>query len=963
MKITDYHAKYFAHELTKRSSSDKFEKIASTLIDAQVDLNPHQIDAALFAFKSPLSKGAIMADEVGLGKTIEAGIVISQKWAERKRKILIIVPSSLRKQWSEELQEKFFLPSTILEAKSFNQNIKNGNLNPFVSENIIIASFHFIRNKAPYVKAIKWDLVVIDEAHRLRNVYKSNNKIARTIKESIQNSPKILLTATPLQNSLLELYGLVSIIDDHIFGDINSFKNQFSRMGETDFRFPDLKKRLAPICIRTLRRQVLEYIRYTNRIAITQEFTPQEDEQLLYEKITDYLQTENLYALPPSQRKLMTLILRRLLASSSFAIAATLDKLMQRLEGIVTEAQANSEQLDLSEEYETFTELSEEFIDEEEAELEEENNEKNKKVYSPGEIAGIKEEIEDLQELATLAKSIITNSKGERLMQALDTGFKTTKEKGGKEKAIIFTESTKTQKYILDILSTSENYKDKVVLFNGSNNDEKSKEIYQNWLQKYDGTDKITGSKTADKRAALVDYFREEAVIMIATEAAAEGINLQFCSLVINYDLPWNPQRIEQRIGRCHRYGQKHDVVVVNFLNIKNEADIRVYQILKEKFKLFDGVFGASDEVLGIIESGVDFEKRIAEIYQKCRTQNEIKETFEQLQLDLETEIDETIRSSRKKLIENFDEEVQEKLKIRLAQSKDYLSRYEEWLWSLTKHFLQNFATFEKEELSFYLSSNPFPNEMISNGPYRIGKNIDDAHIYRVGHPLAERIMKAVKDISLDDKELIFDLSNSNKKITILEQLLGKSGWLTIDLFTISTLESEDHVVPNGLLDDGTPLDEEQCKRLFSLSATAEGKSILPDNIRSLLHANFEQKKSAILQKVIEQNAKLFDQEIDKLDDWAYDKRNSLKIELDTMYTRIKELKKEARLAPNLPGKLEIQKKVREHENKHKELSKKYFEESDKIDAEKDLLLDDLEKHLGQHLSEERLFTIHWSVV
>ena len=110
-------------------------------------------------------------------------------------------------------------------------------------------------------------------------------------------------------------------------------------------------------------------------------------------------------------------------------------------------------------------------------------------------------------------------------------------------------------------------------------------------------------------RSALVDYFRDNGRIMIATEAAAEGINLQFCSLVVNYDLPWNPQRIEQRIGRCHRYGQEHDVVVVNFLNRRNEADKRVFQLLSEKFRLFDGVFGASDEVLGALESGVDIER------------------------------------------------------------------------------------------------------------------------------------------------------------------------------------------------------------------------------------------------------------------------------------------------------------------------------------------------------------------
>jgi SNF2 family DNA or RNA helicase len=246
-----------------------------------------------------------------LGKTIEAGLVISQKWAERKRKVLIIAPSNLRKQWSQELQDKFFIPSVILEAKSFNEQIKNGNLNPFLQPNVIICSYQFARSKEAYLRAVNWDLAVIDEAHRLRNVYKPNNKIAKAIKNALENSPKILLTATPLQNSLQELYGLVSIIDDYSFGDLKSFRNQYSRAGSTagENVFDELKERLKPICKRTLRRQVTSYIKYTNRIALVEEFYPSDDEQRLYDLVTDYLQEENLYALPSGQRKLMTLIL------------------------------------------------------------------------------------------------------------------------------------------------------------------------------------------------------------------------------------------------------------------------------------------------------------------------------------------------------------------------------------------------------------------------------------------------------------------------------------------------------------------------------------------------------------------------------------------------------------------------------------------------------------------------------
>jgi SNF2 family DNA or RNA helicase len=210
MNITDYHAKYIACELTRRQGAGGAERLAGTVASAQVDLNPHQVDAALFAFGSPLSKGALLADEVGLGKTIEAGLVIAQRWAENRRRILVIAPSNLRKQWHQELSEKFFLPCQILEARSFNAALKSGNPPPFEPDAaVIICSYQFARNKADEVHRTLWDLVVIDEAHRLRNVYKPSNIVANALKDALASRTKLLLTATPLQNSLLELYGLM----------------------------------------------------------------------------------------------------------------------------------------------------------------------------------------------------------------------------------------------------------------------------------------------------------------------------------------------------------------------------------------------------------------------------------------------------------------------------------------------------------------------------------------------------------------------------------------------------------------------------------------------------------------------------------------------------------------------------------------------------------------------------------
>jgi ERCC4-related helicase len=959
---TAYHAKYFAFELTKRCASDSMEKLAASLADAQVDLNPHQVEAALFAFRSPLSKGAILADEVGLGKTIEAGILLSQRWAERKRKILIIVPASLRKQWHQELAEKFFLPSVILETKTFNEQIREGNLNPFNRSEIIICSYQFARSKEPYIRQVAWNLAVIDEAHRLRNVYKPTNKIGNAIKGALAPFDKLLLTATPLQNSLLELFGLVSIIDEHTFGDIKSFRSQFTRL-ETDGDFRALRERLKPICQRTLRRQVLEYIPFTNRIALVEEFIPSEPEQKLYNLVSDYLQRQNLYALPASQRQLMTLILRRLLASSTFAIAGTLKGLADKLEK-AAEAQKTviEPPQEVAETFESFEELEDEW--EEEEEEGETDKKSDPRILSPEQLEKVAEEIRSLRLFTELANSIAKNSKGERLQTALKRGLAEAKSKGGREKAIIFTESTRTQEYVRSILEEISRYKGKVVLFNGSNNDPKSKEIYQKWLKKHEGTDHITGSKTADMRAALVEYFQDEAIIMIATEAAAEGINLQFCSLVINYDLPWNPQRIEQRIGRCHRYGQKHDVVVVNFLNKKNAADQRVYQLLDEKFKLFSGVFGASDEVLGSIGSGMDFEKRIADIYQKCRTEEQIQFNFDQLQQEMEIQIDERIKQTRQKLLENFDEEVHEKLRVNQRESSEVLGKYDHWLWQLTRFYLQPFAKFEDGQNGFTLIKNPFPEEQIHPGPYRSGKTVDDANLYRPGHPLAQKIIEQCKAFTPASKSLSFDYSHSGRKISILEPLIGKSGYMSVVCQTVTALETEDFVLLTGITDDGTAVDIEQCRRFFSLSAaeTPVKADSVPTNLQAALDEGLQRQKNELMATLTERNASFFELELDKLDRWSDDLKVGLEQELKELDKQIREFRRSAQIAPALAEKLSIQKQVQELEAARTRKRRELFDAQDRIDKQRQDLIETIEKKLQQDCKETLVFAVRWSL-
>jgi len=979
---------YFAHQLTLRAASDSMDSMAGALLDAQVDLNPHQIDAALFATGNPLSKGVILADEVGLGKTIEAGLLIAQRWAERKRRILIITPANLRKQWHQELSDKFGINASIIEAKSYKQAIKDGVNNPFESATALICSYQFAAGKAKEVQAVPWDLVVIDEAHRLRNVYKPENKTANTLREALLTAPKVLLTATPLQNSLLELYGLVSFVNERVFGDLDSFKTQFGQLKDAA-SFDELKNRIQPICKRTLRRQVEAYVKYTRRIPLLQEFIPGVNETQLYNNVSEYLQRDALFALPNSQRQLITLVLRKLLASSTFAIAGALETLIKRLTLTLDE---KSTSLDLTEEldqdFETLDELTEEI---------EAASQGDNKAKTQSEIAGIKTEIAELESFRTLAISITENAKGTALLQALKVAFKKLEELGAAKKAIIFTESRRTQSYLLNLLANTPEFGEGtpgVVLFNGTNTDEGSRRIYTEWLKLHRGTDRVTGSRSADTRAALVDYFREKGSIMIATEAGAEGINLQFCSMVINYDLPWNPQRIEQRIGRCHRYGQKHDVVVVNFLNRDNEADKRVYELLAIKFQLFDGVFGASDEVLGAVESGVDFERRIAEIYQTCRHPEAIHTAFQQLQLDLAGEISDAMINARQSLLENFDEDVQERLRLRNQDARASLGRLERLLMRFTHAALKSHAEFDEDDTGFNLKTLPesLPANVASIiplGRYELPRRSEEAHIYRLAHPLAQSLIEQAQRQTLQPSKLVFDYDAYGSKVSVIEELRGRTGILLVQKLQVHSLgASEEHMLTAAIDSVGNIHDQDITERLLNIP----GHAIAVSRLHSLplqtalpnVHATTEQnmldfaaanvsvpapleaeigrQKSRILSNLETRNLSFFALETEKLDSWADDLKVGLERKIKELDRQIKEARTKSKSAATLAEKLAAQKEQRDHEANRDRKRRELFQRQDEIQSRRDGLIDELEKQLSQQVTVLPLFACEWEV-
>lgn len=602
--------------------------------ESHIDPNPHQINAFCAAVDAMKTGGMVIADEVGLGKTIEAGLVLRYMLESGAKKVLIALPVSLRKQWELELEDKFDLSSAILDRLTVEHDAKNWHrkLADRQGVMIVITSYDYSSKLMKRFPDVKWDFLIIDEAHNLRNL--NSTKRAKRLYALSGGIPKILLTATPLQNSLMDLYGLISFIDPRIFGSEQVFRQRYMK----DEDYDGLKRELTPVLYRTLRKDVADYMHFVKRICRTVDFKLSPDEIELYERVNLFLKGDALYSIPASNRGLIILVIRKLMASSSFALVETFEVLKKRLEKLYEGMRS----ADAQEGFDLFWSFVEDEIDESGFEETEDEDTAAQKAY-------IQAELDKVNAIIDVAKRIKTNSKVTALKQALEIGFSYQRDNGIAQKAVVFTESKRTQKYIAAELRKSGYSEDDILLFNGDFDDTMTREIYRAWQVKNFGN--ANYGRSVEYKHAIVDYFKEHAKILICTDAGSEGLNLQFCNTVINYDLPWNPMKIEQRIGRCHRYGQQNDVVAINLLNTQNEADKRVYEILSKKFELFEGVFGASDIALGALESGTSFEKMVLDIYQSCNTSTEFRKAFDKLDRKLNAKRDRNARKLRSILI------------------------------------------------------------------------------------------------------------------------------------------------------------------------------------------------------------------------------------------------------------------------------------------------------------------------
>ena len=944
--FTQYHSQYLSHRVTLSGVDD--DSFAKSLSTARVQLNPHQVDAALFALEPPVPRGAILADEVGLGKTIEASLVIAQRWAEKRRRILLIVPASLRKQWTQELSEKFGLNTLILESKTFKELKKAGVKQPFdANDKVVVTSYEFAAIRESDLVAVDWDLVIFDEAHRLRNVYKQGASIrAKALQRALKDRFKLLLTATPLQNSLMELFGLVSIIDEKLFGDEASFRINYGGK-PTPASLAILRDRLKPICLRTLRKdvQAAGHINYTKRLSSTFTFEPHDTEVKLYDGLSRYLQRKDTIAFGAKPNQLVMLVIRKILGSSTFAVADTLTSIIDRLKKLEPIAAEDLADIDTAEE------IAEEW---------DADDDDDDAAGEPIDPEKLKAEIAELTAFRDLARSIKSNAKGEKLVDALAGVLDDIVSKQGQRKAVIFTESVRTQRYLFELLSAN-GYDGQIALMNGQNKDPTSIAIYEAWKARHAGSDALSGSRTADMKAAIVEAFKNEKTILIATESGAEGINLQFCSLLINFDLPWNPQRVEQRIGRCHRYGQRIDVMVINLLNLKNRAEERVLQLLQDKFHLFGGVFGASDEVLGAIESGTDFAKRVFEIQQTARTNDEIDTAFNELRAELEQQIKADIIDARGKLIGTFDKDVVKRLADRKEALKRILDDFEERLIAI--------ARAELPQARFHDHEDGSPCFVHEGQTWTTGWPLADEQNWRffrlADGNLAQTLVDRAKARTLPVAKLTFDYSayDGEGQLSDIPQHIGRSGWLKVSRLSVSTAKRRiDHMVLAAVADDGAELDERVLDRLLRIPATVVAGVTDPPE------AKLVAREAAIRRLKLDEadrfNAEHLTKETDKLDAYADDLERAADAEIKALEEQIKLKRKEMRSATviSVSEKVDMQRAIKRLEAQRDDQMMAKFERKKAIRKEVEDLLDEIQASLKLTPEATPLFTIRWEL-
>lgn len=678
------------HSFIKAQELENSGDLLAVYASSNIEVFPYQIAAAQFALRSPYLRGIVLCDEGALGKSYEAMLVAVQKWVEGAA-VAIIVTTPLLMQWQRLIEDKFTVPLDELHLMTYDDAVTNAD------------------------SLTAFDVVVFDEAHYLRN-YETQR--AATLKSATASAFKILLTATPMQNSIMDLYGLIHFIDETALPAPDEFYKRYYRKPEN---YHELSDRVSRFCFRTTRAQVEHYTKIPRRIPITVEYEMSAKENTLYGLVEKYLARENKAAFPEMDEHRLSLRMHRSLSSSTAALVKFLSGVENRLE--------------------------------------------------PG------EERAEITAMLELAGSIEKDSKAVELVRTLKAVFPEIRKLGANRKALIFTESLDTQKNIAEYLTAS-------------------------------GFSVLTYSGSNTREYAIIDKFQTEAQILVTTDIAAEGFNLEFCSLVVNYDIPYNALEIEQRINRCHRQEQENDVIVLSFLEKNNYGDVRTLEIARKRLEQYQGIIGMSDQIFGNFGADV-----LEVIRANARHKDEIQREFEQVLEQHKSSNETLVEAAESVLFTSFTSEVSKSVSVTPKYISEKINQINNDLWELTAPFLAEHGyTIDRAARTASFSEDVRPSRLFYL--WADGRSKPYTGLKRYG---------AGKDFKPASGRVT--LSSPIGRAVIKETACADNGVLTVDgqvppckigFYTVDVGETT-YTAFAGQTNDGRPLTDEECRRILSL--------------------------------------------------------------------------------------------------------------------------------------------------
>ena len=808
---------------------------------------PYQIASARFALRSEYLKGCILCDEGSLGKTYEALLIAGQKWFEGKENILVVLPSNLIPQWLSKLNKDFTLPHVFW------------NNTPQIpdEEGIVITTYDFALKYSDRIKERDWDLVIFDEADILS---KPDKQLTQTLKDSVREAYKLLLTPTPITMDIRDIYGLIHFIDKSVLPDADEFYKRYFRKPEN---YPELTSWVSQFCFRTLKAQACEYVSFSNRIPFTVDYPLIKEEKELYTLLNTYIKSENKVAYEMDEYNLALMLFNKL-SSSPQAFTKMLQPAIQRTYGV-------------------------------------------EKAF--------------LQKIYDIASNIQVNSKTMSLIKILKQAFNHLKSCKAQQKVIVFVTSNTTLDVLYNILK---------------------KEGYN--TLKYKDNDTLEQFRNDD-----------EVQILVTTDASAKGLDIEYCPVVVNYDLLYNSIEMEQRICRCHRQGQKADVLVINMLSKENLADVRMLELINKRTLQFNGIFGMSDDIVG------NFDLKLKEVLQQFRPLTEVAESFkENLEIHKTTNT-EIVENTENILFTTFTKSIADKVTVTPKYIEEQKEQLNQDLWELVKYYFLNIKP------DWYEINDSDRTLKLIEGygrPYLFSYKEDNLARYKAYEGYSEYGMNAdfkpsfkrITFTSLLVKGILKELDNMDTSQAILH-VDSEIEPCEIGLYnysiTISQLGSNkmfQHILI-GQTQSGRILNDVECRKLLALPVVKIEEKDKFCHPELKLFQDFEEAGNLddkviaddILRDYLRSKEGSIAYEVERIKLQAGRKKSKLEIDLNDLRTEVKELNKQ--LSNNMTDRLEelkITKRLRVIEKELKQKEENLFFAQAQVDVETEKEIEEL---------------------